>query len=138
MTDPQAFTGFPGRTQATAIPNVFFTDLLPQLAGVVELTVVLCALHAFAGKRGFPRYITTDELERQPAISNARREAEERQPPKLRNELHGNSSSNPLDAGLRRAVELNILLPLVVEQEGERVDLYFLNTPADRRAHETV
>lgn len=142
MTDPKAqrqpFTGFPARPQATAIPNVFFTDLLPHLRGE-ELTVVLCALHAFAEKRGFPRYITRQELDRQAAISNLIGEAQDPQHPKLRNELaNGDAPLDPVELGLSRALELNILLSLTLEQEGQRIDLYFLNTPADRRAYETV
>ena len=52
------FTGFTARPQATAIPNVFFTDLLPHLTDAGNLAVVLCAFRALAQKRGYPRYIT--------------------------------------------------------------------------------
>jgi DnaD/phage-associated family protein len=121
-----SFNGFPARPQATAIPNVFFTDLLPHLGGPEELTVVLCALHAFSERRGFPRYITRADLECQPAIA------------KLRNELTDAEALDPIAAGIQKAVELNILLRLAVEQDDERVHLYFLNSPADRRAYETV
>ena len=146
MSSPQAqrqpFIGFPARAQATAIPNVFFTDLLPDLTTAEELKVVLCALHAFSEKRGFPRYITRADLERHPAIANLSdsnlRNKADRAPTKLRNELPDSGPFDAIVVGLQKAVELNILLPLAVEQDGERVDLYFLNTPADRRAYETV
>jgi DnaD/phage-associated family protein len=43
-----------------------------------------------------------------------------------------------IERGLRRAVEIGMLLPLTVEREGQTIDLYFLNAPADRRGLEAV
>jgi DnaD/phage-associated family protein len=137
QADPRAF-GFPARPEATAIPNVFFTDLLPHLTGQGELAVVLCALHAVAQKRGFPRYLTREDLERQPGVSSLRQTGRESRQALSGERRAEDSAFDLIDAALRRAVELNILMPLALEQGGERVQLYFLNTPADRRAYETV
>ena len=49
------FAGFPSRAQATAIPNVFFTDVLPRLAGdAVALGVALYAFKALLGEAREP------------------------------------------------------------------------------------
>ncbi|MBI5288482.1 MAG: DnaD domain protein [Chloroflexi bacterium] len=138
------FPGFPSRAKSTPIPDVFFTDLLPQLTESRDLAVVLCAFHTLAGKKGFPRYITRTNLAAEPALASA---SENRSLPpqflrentKVPNELHPETApADVIARGLARAVELGILLPLTVEREGERIDLYFLNAPADRRGLEAV
>lgn len=139
------FAGFPSGGKATAIPNVFFTDLLPLLKDSADLAVVLCAFRALGQKRGYPRYITASDLAVEPAllalqietVPNELRHEEQKLPNELDSESHevGNSA---IDRGLRRASELGILLPFTVEREGQRIDLYFLNMPADRRGLEAV
>jgi DnaD/phage-associated family protein len=144
------FTGFPARAKSTAIPYVFFTDVLPQLAGDgPALTVVLCALHCISKRQGFPRYITESDVASEPAVAALEGGLQQS---KLQNNFPGpgvateaelpnelrRAPARPAAFGLARAVELGILLPLDVEQGGARHTLYFLNTTADRRALEAV
>ena len=149
MTSP-TFTGFPARAKSTAIPDVFFNDLLPQLAGDgPALTVVLCALHCISKRQGFPRYITETDVASEPAVAALEPEGRGSKLPnelldpdaareaKLPNELR-RVPAGAVPHGLARSVALGILLPLGVEQGGGRHTLYFLNTPADRRALEAV
>ncbi|HZP57879.1 MAG TPA: DnaD domain protein [Dehalococcoidia bacterium] len=121
---PAPFPGFPPRPQATPLPNVFFSDLLPLLTDPADLAVTLMAFHVLARKKGFPRYITREELAAEPALArflaNAGRDA------------------SAIDASLTRTLELGITLRLDVERDGQRVALYFLNAPADRRGVEAV
>ena len=122
----RAFTGFPARAEATAIPRVFFSDILPQLADdAVALGVALYAFKALQAKRGSPRYITENELASEPALAAY-----------LRNV--GADGGGGIEHGLRRAAELGVLLPLAVDAGGRRIELYFLNAPADRRGMEAV
>jgi DnaD/phage-associated family protein len=135
------FPGFPARPKSTPIPDVFFSDLLPRLAETGDLAVVLCAFHALAAKKGFPRYITQHDLAAEPALcsqaegsgvpADLRREG-------TRPQSRVDSGSGAITRGLDRAVELGILLPLTVERGGHAVTLYFLNAPADRRGLEAV
>lgn len=149
MTGPgpasSVFAGFPSGGKATAIPNVFFTDLLPQLTDAGDLAVVLCAFRALGQKRGFPRYITNGDIESEPALASLQtpipNELRAENKAIFRNKLNSESGEIDVDAinaGLRRATELGILLPLTVEREGQSIDLYFLNAPADRRGLEAV
>lgn len=63
MTD-SPFEGFPGgRITATAIPNVFFTELLPAIDSLAELKVTLHVLWRLGLLRGTPRFLTVPELE---------------------------------------------------------------------------
>jgi DnaD/phage-associated family protein len=117
--------GFPARARSTAIPDVFFTDVLPQLAGdAASLGVILYAIHLLIRKRGSPRFIEEAEL-RAHAPAQA---------------FLGDGGAASI--GLARGVELGVLLSLDVERDGEagvgRRTLYFLNTPADRRGREAV
>jgi DnaD/phage-associated family protein len=119
------FAGFPSRAQSTAIPNVFFTDVLPRLADdSAAVGVVLYAFKVLQSKRGTPRYVTADELRGDASLTSFL--AATREP------------AENVERGLARAVEAGVLLPLSIENEERRVKLYFLNTPADRRGMEAV
>jgi DnaD/phage-associated family protein len=120
-----AFHGFPSSGRATAIPNVFFTDVLPHLADdAVAAGVALYAFKALLSKRGSPRFVTEEELAGDTSLA-----------------AFVNAAGEPAEAiqrGLARAVETGMLLRLTVEGEGPRRELYFLNAPADRRGMEAV
>ncbi len=119
------FAGFPSRAQVTAIPNVFFSDVLPQLSGdPLALGVMLYAFNVLLQKKGSPRYVTAAELAGDPALVTYVGE--------------NNDPASAIGAGLHRAVELGVLLPLQVERDGAKCALYFLNAPADRRGLEAV
>ena len=118
------FAGFPSRARATPIPYVFFSDVLPGLADAPSLGVVLYALHALSRKKGFPRYLMAADLTAEPALAAFLERA--------------GAPGGAIDGGLRRAVEAGVLLPLAVERDGQRADLYFLNAPADRRGMDAV
>ncbi len=125
--DERGFAGFPARAEATAIPKVLFSDILPQLADdAASLGVVLFAFKALQSKRGTPRYVTAAELASDPALARYL----ERAGP------DGRERDDAIGRGLRRAVELGVLLELAVEGDGGRTELYFLNAPADRRGME--
>ena len=126
--ETSAFGGFPARAEATAIPKVLFSDILPQLADdAVSLGVVLYAFKALQSKRGTPRYVTAAELASDPALTRYLERAGSD------GRLRGS-----VERGLRRSVELGVLLELAVEGDGGRSELYFLNAPADRRGMEMV
>lgn len=120
-----AFAGFPSKAQATAIPHVFFSDVLPRLAhDPVALGVTLYALQALQRKKGFPRYLAAAELVAEPAM--------------LSYLMNCDGDERAIDDALRHAAEIGVFLPLTVEADGEPSEIYFLNAPADRRAHEAV
>jgi DnaD/phage-associated family protein len=119
------FAGFPARPQATAIPNVFFSDVLPRLAGdSVAVGVTLYALHVLARKKGYPRYLTVSELAAEPGLASYMATT--------------NAAAAAIDAGLARAVELGVFVTITVERDGVADAQFFLNAPADRRALEAV
>lgn len=119
------FAGFPSRPQSTAIPNVFFSDVLPALGDdPAAVGVALYAFRTLLATRGFPRYIEGAAL-----TGDASLEAY----------LAGcGADDDAIERGLARVCEAGVLLPLTVEREGVRRTLYFLNAPADRRGLEAV
>jgi DnaD/phage-associated family protein len=119
-----SFTGFPARPQSTAIPNVFFSDVLPQLTAPGALAVAICAMRAIASVKGFPRYVARDALAADTALTAHLAAL--------------GDASGLLDRGLTAALGAGVLLHLAVERADGRSDLYFLNAPADRRGMEAV
>ncbi len=120
------FPGFPARAQSTAIPNVFFSDLLPKLTDPVALGVALYAFTLLSRKRGFPRYITAAEL-----AADAGAVA-------FFAALPVSDIAGAVRRGLARAVEVGVVRMLEVEADGDCIDLVFLNAPADLRGMEAV
>jgi DnaD/phage-associated family protein len=120
------FAGFPARPQSTAIPNVFFSDVLPRLTDPVALGIALFAFCALARKKGYPRYVSADDIVAEPGL------------PAFLRAAGRDADAAAVSAGLARSVELGTLLALSVERDGARRELYFLNSPADRRGMEAV
>lgn len=112
------FEGFPPGALATAIPNLFFTIVLPRISDPAELAVSVYLFFAHARKKEKVRFLTYDELAADDILASA-----------LRNLAEG-----ALRRGLNATVERGTLLRVGVEHEGRAEELYFLNTAAARRA----
>jgi len=118
------FNGFPAKSKYTPIANIFFSDVLPEIDDLVELKVTLHIFWVLYQKRGYPRFITFDELISDPVLIRG-----------LRGE---GSPSSPLRHGLTKAVSRGTILCLKLENDSEVHELYFVNTDADRRAVEKI
>jgi len=118
------FAGFPAGALATAIPNLFFTAVLPRISDPAELVVSVYFFFAHRRKKGQPRFLTYAEL----AADNVLVAALD------------SLGEGALRRGLNAAVERGTLLRLDVEpgsaggHEGQAQELYFLNTAAGQRA----
>jgi DNA replication protein len=112
------FEGFPAGARAIAIPNLFFTTVLPQIDDPAELVVSVYFFFAQARKKGQIRFLTYAELAADESLAAAL----------------GSLADGALRRGLNAAVERGTLLRLAVEQDGRGEELFFLNTPGGRRA----
>jgi len=110
------FAGFPQRMRFTPLPNLFFSQLLPQIDDIAELKTTLHIFWSLYYKRGYPKFITLHELLGDKAL------------------MIGLGDGETLRQGLERATSRGTLLHLTLDREGEREDLYFLNTEVDRKA----
>ncbi len=119
------FKGFPARMQFTAIPNLFFSSLLPQIKDITELKTTLHIFWLLYGKKGYPRFVTFNELLGNKSLLNS-----------LRDE--GNKPEEALRSALRLAVGRGTVLHLAVDRDGKPEDIYFLNTDSDRKTVEKI
>jgi DNA replication protein len=120
----KGFSGFPIKSKFTPIPNIFFSEVLPQIDDLAELKVTLHIFWTLYQKRGYPRYVTYSDLLGDPVL------------------MKGIESHDPaleiLHQALNQAVSRGTLLCWKSERDGEVHELYFVNTDADRRAVEKI
>jgi DNA replication protein len=117
------FQGFPSGSKVlyTAIPNVFFSALLPQIKDIAELKTILYIMAMLYTKKGYPRFIAyTELLENIPLMQSL------------------DSSKDKLHDALKIAVDQGGLLSLAVEKDGASEDIYFLNDDPSRQAVEKI
>ncbi len=114
------FEGFPAKMQFTPIPNVFFSSLLPKISDIAELKITLHIFWSLYGKRGYPRFITYQELLSNRSLMSSFREEAKSPDEVLRN-------------ALEIAVKRGTILHIVLDRDGASEDVYFLNTESDRR-----
>jgi len=114
------FSGFPAKMQFTPIPNLFFSNLLPQISDIAELKTTLHVFWSLYRRRGYPRFITYRELESNKDLMSSLKEGE-----KVPDEALHNA--------LQMAIKRGTILHLVLERDGAPEDVYFLNTESDRR-----
>ncbi len=119
------FNGFPARMKFTAVPNVFFSNLLPQIEDMAELKTTLHIFSLLYGKKGYPRYLTYNELLGDKSLMSSLK-----------------SSTEGAEEGLARALEMAVkrgtVIHLVVDKDGSPEDIYFMNTESDRRAVDRI
>jgi DNA replication protein len=117
------FAGFPsGNMSYTAIPDLFFSELLAEIDDLAELKVTLYLFWALYHQKGTPRYLTMVELQSEGALVSG---------------LPTAAGCTPLDvlqAAVRRAVERHTVLQLDIVNESSETSYLFLNTPQGRNA----
>jgi DnaD/phage-associated family protein len=122
----KGFSGFPpGKLRLTQVPNLFFSDLLPNIDNLAELKVTLYAFWALTQREGKVRYLRlTDFLNDSEFVK-------------------GLGPTMPLATealmdGIERAVARGTFLHINVESADGKMDLYFLNTEKGRSAVEGI
>ena len=116
----EGFAGFPGIAKATAIPNLFFAAILPRLEEPADLLAFLWVARLAQEQRSEPRFVNADQVWTAPGA----RESFER--------LGGGREG--LARGLERCAAAGALLALNLAGPGGEETVYFVNTPASRRA----
>jgi len=114
------FAGFPaGKQPTTAIPNLFFSDLLPLVDDLAELKVTLHLFWLIGRKRGALRYARLAELLKDGQLLTG-----------LVTELA--SGEEVLRGALERAVARGTLLHVTVHRGEAAEEWYMVNSPAGR------
>jgi len=115
-----AFSGFPGIARATAIPNVFFSTVLPRLEAPGDLLAFLWVARLVQEQRAEARYVTPAEVWAAEGASESFAQMAGGRP--------------ALERGLLRCVEVGALLSVRLVGEGSAQPVYFVNNPSSRRA----
>ncbi len=116
------FAGFPpGGMKSTPVPNLVFSELLPQIEDLAELKVTLHVFWVLYQKKGFPRFVTLRELLDDGTLL-------------LGLKGGGRAPEEALREGLGLAVARGTLLHLETELSGVEQELYFVNTDQSRKA----
>ena len=115
------FPGFPERAEVTPIPNLFFTEAMPQIDDIAELKAILHVIWLLSRRRGYPQFVTCNELMSDPILmggigSGARTKGE------------------ILRQALDRAVQHGTMLHLRIDRDGQTEDAYFINSENAREA----
>lgn len=125
-SEPTAFTGFPaGNLKGTAIPNMFFSVLLPTIDSLPGLKLILSIFWRLQQKRGYPRFVTLDEMVADGVRLGIVEDADPQRVDAVRNLLQA-------------AVDKQVLLHLSVRYPNRPEEVYFLNTAQGRRAVEQL
>lgn len=123
----EGFRGFPDSVREfTAVPDLFFSELMPIIDDLFELKVTLYCLWLVQQKQGEMRFVTAAELAADTVLMNGLDDADV-------------PAREALQIGLERAVARGTLLEVTVErplQAGET--WYFLNSEGGRMAVERI
>jgi DNA replication protein len=113
------FKGFPARSEVTPLPNIFFSEVLPEIGSLVEARVILQIFFLLSRRRGYPKFVSLKELSNDPVI--------------LKGLLNSSGSvQDLLKEGLESAVGQGILLHVPVNVAGRSDDLYFVNNQGEK------
>jgi len=120
MSRGEPFGGFPGVARATAIPNLFFATVLPDMTAPGELLAFLWVARLVQEQKGTVRFVSADQVWAEDGASESF------------TRLAGGRAG--LDSGLAGCLELGALLGLRLTGQGHDETVYFVNNPGSRRA----
>jgi DnaD/phage-associated family protein len=122
----KGFSGFPeGKLRLTSIPNLFFSDLLPNIDHIGELKVTLYAFWSLTQQDMPIRYLRLTDFLNDVILMDGMGPT-----PTL-------ATENVIE-GIERSVARGTFLHVSVESADGQTDLYFLNTPRGRAAVEGI
>jgi DnaD/phage-associated family protein len=132
------FSGFPNSAEGTAIPNVFFARVLPEISDPAELVVTLYVFFAQALHRRHPRFVTLSELQADQTLARSLGNLAGDGPDALKRGLSAAVRRGTLARAvlLPEAVRDSERAPRLRAKEGEEV--YVVNAPVNRKALEPL
>ena len=116
-----SFTGFPRRVRFVPVPSPVFGPLLEDIDDLAELKCTLRVIWLLHQKRGYPRFVTLNEMLADRTLVKAMA-------------ANGAQNGPRVKRALTRAVQRGTLVTGVVDRGGGSEHLYMLNTELDRKA----
>jgi DNA replication protein len=129
---PSGFSGFPsGKNPYVPIPEVFFTQLLPEIEDSAELKVTLHIFYLLAKQQGKLRCTSDRDLFNDQLLLRGLKRRGDLRPPQERIRLG-------LEQAVARGTLLKIQLRLGGTVEEEYISWYFFNTTRSRKVVEEL
>lgn len=120
------FSGFPaGKLRTTALPNLFFSEILPHIDHLAELKVTLYSFWAMSQQDRPIRYLKLTDFMQDAVLMDGLGK-------------NPKQAANALLDGLERATARGVLLHVSIESGDGQTELYFLNSPKGRSAVESI
>jgi DnaD/phage-associated family protein len=116
-----AFTGFPTKVMHTPVPNPVFGPLLEEIDDLVELKLTLRLIWLFHQKRGYPRFVKTQEILNDQVLLRAMGAT-------------GADANSMIQRALSAAVDRGTLVSAAIEHNDKTESVYVLNTEANVKA----
>jgi DNA replication protein len=122
----KAFLGFPeGKQSYTSVPDLFFSELLPEIDDLAELKVTLYIFFLLSKQKGQRPCVSGEELAADPYLLRGLA-------------LPAVSAEEALRDALERAVARGTFLKATAHQDAGQRDWYFVNSENGRRALEDL
>jgi len=118
------FNGFPARMEFTPVPNIFLSNVLPEITDAAELKLTLHFFHLLYFKKGAIKFITFNEMANDAGLMGSIK----------------TSASSPEET-LRQALAAAVLRKTILHiaaEDGNREDIYLLNTEINRETVEKI
>ena len=121
----KSFAGFPKRSRLTAIPNLLLGRLLEEIDDQAELKCTLRLVWMLQNSRGFPRYVTADEIMADRVLLRGLAGA-------------GRDAGAEVRRGLGLAVQRGTVVTGSLGSGGRTVQVYAINSEAERSAFDEL
>ncbi|MEX0683256.1 MAG: DnaD domain protein [Dehalococcoidia bacterium] len=120
--DGAPFAGFPSSGLATAVPNLFFARVIPEITDPAELVVSAYFFFAAQLHKRHPRIVSRAELAADRALARS-----------LAN-ISGGTGQEALTRGIALAVQRGTLVRALMTTDGREDEVFAVNNPANERA----
>ena len=121
----EGFAGFPRRSRLTAMPSLLFGRLLEEIDDLAEMKCTLRLVWMLQNSRGFPRYVTIDEIMADRVLIKGLAGA-------------GTDAASEVRRGLGLAVRRGTVVTGSLERGGKILQVYALNSEAERGAFDEM
>lgn len=122
------FQGFPdGKLRVTPIPDLFYTEILPQVTDLAELKIILYMFWYLRRQSGYPRYMTLKELETEGTLLTAMGES-----------LSMEERIEALRQAVDAAIVHGVLLEIHIDEGTEQTRYIMMNTALSRQAEREI
>jgi len=116
------FTGFPDSGLATAVPNLFFSRVMPEISDPAELVVSAYFFFAAQLHKRRPHYVSREELAADRALVRAL----------------ANTASGTDHEALSRGLDLAVKRGTLIRALSGEAEVYAVNSPSNHRALESL